>query len=738
MGLRVWDGSRGRSLGLLGLLGLLGGWSLGSQVLANQNVHSPAIPPVNPPPHSSLSPVAQPFVTPSANAPVSIDQKVACDLLVVGGGLAGAAATYEALLAGRTVCLTEITDWVGGQISAQGTSALDEVPKQREQRFYPRGYNEFRDRITQFYGRQNPGNCWVSHACFLPRDGHSLLWQQLQQAERAGGGKLLWFPNTVIKDLQRSPNPMNGAMMNGAMITGAMITGAIAIQHRAATGAPALNTLPLSHILEDAYRYPNSHRLHKTIIRFSPRLNRPLNRPLNYPQPPSSQPSTPPRWIVIDATETGELVGLADLPHRLGLDPRSARNPSSASTNGDPYCTQGFTYPFALEQTATPQPQTPPPFYPRYQPYYGYDPNPKLANFNTVFTYRRIWTSTNAPTPQPGDISMQNWLWGNDYRPGTAQDNLVYSREQLQRTGQLHPGGWRGGLRPEALKHAEELALGFYYWLVAGTTNSQGPEPKLPYPNHRLLTGLNSPMGTVHGLAKYPYIREGRRIIGRVSSTYPMGFSVDELDISAQDFRDPYYAKTLSPGMLQEMQGILASLEASAALTGAIAPDRLQQQLQRRSRSTAYPDSVGIAQYAIDLHPCMAESPPEKQGNRERPGTRQGQSQTYPAQIPLRALIPQQVDNLLIAGKAMAASHMAAAAYRVHSFEWSIGAAAGTTADLVLQEGLWPYQLVDDLPRREPRLDTLRRRLAAQGNPTEFPLGSLFGALANSPLNLRQ
>ncbi len=52
--------------------------------------------------------------------PPRIDQKVECDLLVVGGGLAGSAAAHEGLLAGKTVCLTEITDWVGGQISAQG------------------------------------------------------------------------------------------------------------------------------------------------------------------------------------------------------------------------------------------------------------------------------------------------------------------------------------------------------------------------------------------------------------------------------------------------------------------------------------------------------------------------------------------------------------------------------------------------------------------------------------------
>lgn len=60
-----------------------------------------------------------------AAPPRQPDKTEECDMLVVGGGLSGSAAAYEGLLAGKTVCLTEITDWVGGQISAQGTSALD-------------------------------------------------------------------------------------------------------------------------------------------------------------------------------------------------------------------------------------------------------------------------------------------------------------------------------------------------------------------------------------------------------------------------------------------------------------------------------------------------------------------------------------------------------------------------------------------------------------------------------------
>ncbi|HEY9876350.1 MAG TPA: FAD-dependent oxidoreductase [Candidatus Obscuribacterales bacterium] len=138
---------------------------------------------------------------------------------------------------------------------------------------------------------------------------------------------------------------------------------------------------------------------------------------------------------------------------------------------------------------------------------------------------------------------------------------------------------------------------------------------------------------------------------------------------------------------------------------------------------------MGIAQYAIDFHPCMALSPPELPGNQERQGERRGSSEgkpAYPFEIPLRAMIPQKIDNMLVAGKSIATSHIAAAAYRVHNFEWSAGAAAGTTAAFSLEKRIMPYQLVDELPRRESLLEVLRSRLEGNGNPTAFPNTSVF------------
>ncbi|MGB7442096.1 MAG: FAD-dependent oxidoreductase [Coleofasciculaceae cyanobacterium] len=641
-----------------------------------------------------------------AAPPRTPDKTVECEILIVGGGLAGAAAAYEGLLAGKTICLTEITDWVGGQISAQGTSALDERPTQRSRLFYPRGYLELRQRIKREYKELNPGDCWVSESCFLPRDAHQILYDMLRDAAKRGKGTLNWFPSTVVKELELNS-------------TGQIIESVTAIEHKPAKDAPPLNTSPLSRTIEDWYSYEDSPRFEKSIIRFTPPAS-------------SSKSSESIPWYVIEATETGEIIGLAEVPYRLGIDPRSHLEPSSSSTTPDPYCTQGFTYTFAMEQTKKPQTHEKPSFYSQYEPYYSYELE-RLASFDLVFTYRRIWSpktgeqekfrgiSFTAPTPR--DISMQNWTWGNDYRPGTAQDNLIYTPRQLEETGQLSPGGWMGGLRTEALRKAEEISQGYFYWLVAGTTDSQlGDGVKEPHPNHRYLSGLDSPMGTVHGLSKYPYMREGRRIIGRPSYGYPQGFTISEIDMSRREYRDEYYRQTLSPETYRHLWTALAGREAISVITDKVPPE----QVSRRTRSTIYPDAVGIGHYAIDFHPCLTLSPPEAPGNTEREGERRGAGQAYPFQIPLRAMIPQRIDNMLVAGKSIATSHIAAAAYRVHSFEWSSGVAAGTTAAFAIDEGIAPYQLVDELPRRETQLQTLRQRLDKNGNQTAFPDTSIF------------
>ena len=54
-------------------------------------------------------------------------REIAADVVIVGGGLGGCAAALAALRNGRTVVLTEPTDWIGGQLTAQAVPP-DEHP----------------------------------------------------------------------------------------------------------------------------------------------------------------------------------------------------------------------------------------------------------------------------------------------------------------------------------------------------------------------------------------------------------------------------------------------------------------------------------------------------------------------------------------------------------------------------------------------------------------------------------
>ena len=78
-------------------------------------------------------------------------------------------------------------------------------------------------------------------------------------------------------------------------------------------------------------------------------------------------------------------------------------------------------------------------------------------------------------------------------------------------------------------------------------------------------------------------------------------------------------------------------------------------------------DSVGIGAYRIDLHPSTGGDPYLDLAS-------------HPFQIPLGALIPQRVDNVIGAGKAIGTTHITNGAYRLHPVEWNAGEAAGHLA----------------------------------------------------------
>lgn len=165
-------------------------------------------------------------------------------------------------------------------------------------------------------------------------------------------------------------------------------------------------------------------------------------------------------------------------------------------------------------------------------------------------------------------------------------------------------------------------------------------------------------LGTADGLAKQAYYREGRRI--RAEFT-----------------------------VLEQHIGVAARPGAEAA--------------------EPFGDSVGIGAYRIDLHPSTR-------------GRNTVDIDSFPFQIPLGALLPVRVENLLPACKNLGTTRITNGAYREHATEWSIGEAAGTLAAFALAR----QQPLRAVRADAERLRDFQRTLEQQGVLLAWPR---FGAL---------
>jgi hypothetical protein len=580
---------------------------------------TPLTPSISPP---TMTAQGWPIVSPLP-APKEVWE---CSVVVVGGSLGGVAAASHAMKSGVKTCLIELTPWLGGQISSQGVSALDESLTMRSLQNFSESWNEFKQIIkqqpvelsegsTSFIRRQvvkNTNNCWVGSLCFPPEAGARAAEKRLLLSSPNAPGSR-WGTSIAFK----------GAEFDS---TGTQITGIYAVQRRPHDP----NYLPqgrLSQELTSWYSWSSDEVFEKVPIRLQ--------------APPNE------RMIVIDATDTGDLVGWAGIPHRLGSESRETTGEVNASVKDNPECTQAFTFPFALAlrddkgaslvelaQVKSGISKA------EHRREYSLDRFTMFGDKN-FFNYRRmISLNRNHPlyeSPEPGDITLVNWNQGNDWN--WMNPPLIMTDELLASSGQRQ--NWMGGLALSALKDAENHALLFSEWLIeTKSQRSQG----FPLTH---LSGAESPLGTLSGLSMTPYIREGRRILGRAAYNQ-YEFMMRESDIRV------------------DMSG------------------------GRDFSATA----IGVTHYDVDIHGCRyrnwepsneATSAPTKEFN------------VRPVVIPLESLIPQRIDNLLIGGKSIAVTHIVNAATRLHYGEWTIGAAAGTTAAWLInqnQPDLTPERII--------------------------------------------
>ena len=356
-----------------------------------------------------------------------------------------------------------------------------------------------------------------------------------------------------------------------------------------------------------------------------------------------------------DATEQGDLLPLTGTEYSLGAEARLETGEPHAKDAAQPNNLQGFTMCFIMDYLAGEDHVIDRPaeylFWRDYTlktsadkvPYHfltfeaeesrkiGFDPEGRKG----FFTYRRIADRDQfKPGFYRGDATIVNWPQ-NDYSFGLICDVS----------------------EAEAKKHinrAKQLSLSLLYWLQ---TEAPRPDGGTGWKGLRLRPDM---VGTADGLAKYPYIREGRRI--------KADFTVLEQHVST------------------------AARMAETGLKKA------------EVRATPYADSVGIGSYHMDLHITTT-------------GDHGAYGSTLPFQIPLGALIPRRVENLLPACKNLGVTHLTNGCYRLHPVEWNIGEAAGSLAAFCVAQKKAPRQV-----RNQPELlADFQKLLAGDGVRLHWP-----------------
>ena len=251
-----------------------------------------------------------------------------------------------------------------------------------------------------------------------------------------------------------------------------------------------------------------------------------------------------------------------------------------------------------------------------------------------LWNYRRIINKENfVKGTYKGDITIVNWPQ-NDYFLG----NLI------------------GASDKDFKKHFErgkQLSLSLLYWLQ---TEAPRPDGGKGWPGVRLRKDI---MGTEDGLAKYPYIRESRRI--------KAVFTVKEEHVGADN---------------------------RAMITGK----------KEGNKAAEFYDSVGVGYYHIDLHPSTA-------------GDNYIDFGSMPFQIPLGALLPKRVENLLPANKNIGTTHITNGCYRLHPVEWSIGESVGLLIKYALDKKVIPRVVRE----KKDMLFDFQGFIRKQGIETEWP-----------------
>lgn len=524
------------------------------------------------------------------------------DAVVIGGGLGGFASSISLLKHNKKVILTEETDWIGGQLTQQG------VPPDEHRWIEFTGstkmYRDFRNAIRDYYKRNYP----LTDEAFQ----NPLL--------NPGGGsvsRLCHEPKVALAVL----NEMIAQYLSSKQL--------VLLLNYKATRAEVKNN--------EIYSVTVKSELSN------------LTKQLKAP-------------YFVDATELGDVLPLANAEFVTGTESKYETGELHAPLKSNPNNVQAFTNCFALDYVPGENYTIDKPadyeywrnFVPKLNPPWpgkllalhysnpstlqpknlGFHPEGKPTGNNlNLWNYRKIIDKNIFKKgTYPGDITIVNWPQ-NDYMSG----NLI------------------GASEVDFNNHidaSKQLSLSLLYWLQ---TEVPRPDGGKGWPGIRL---RNDIMGTEDGLAKYPYIRESRRI--------KAVFTVLEEHVGKENYK---------------------------LVSG-----------KERNVAAPFYDSVGIGYYHIDLHPTCSNV-----NYIDFPSLR--------FQIPLGALLPVRLKNLLPASKNIGTTHITNGCYRLHPVEWSIGESVGLLISFIMEKKLTPHEV----RAKKDILKTFQSFIRSQGIETEWP-----------------
>ena len=379
---------------------------------------------------------------------------------------------------------------------------------------------------------------------------------------------------------------------------------------------------------------------------------------------------------VLDATETGELLPMTGTEYVTGFESRHSTGEPSGPDGAQPANMQAVSVCFAVDHVDGDHTIDRPA---RYDFWRDYKPDfwgDRMLSFRSP-NPRTLETAERCFTPNPDDDPL---TVNADQRLSGGDHNLWTFRRIAARRNFVE-GAYASDIClvnwpmidyfespvidvPDAARHfaaARELSRSVLYWL-----QTEAPRPD--------------------GGTGFP----GLRLRGDVTGTgnHPGGDGTGDLaDGSGGLAQAPY---------IRESRRIRAEYT--------VVEQDLSLAVRGARGAVRYPDSVGLGMYRIDLHPSTG-------------GDNYIDVGSCPFEIPLGALIPRRMENLLPAGKNIGTTHITNGSYRLHPVEWNVGEVAGVLADFCLGRGV-PPRAVRDNPGL---LADFQHRLTTDGVELRWP-----------------